>query len=71
LPNGTGRLALGGVAPQPWRVAGAEQAMPDGAAAVSERLLAGAHPTADNGFKLTLAQRTIAAVMAQAPDQKG
>ena len=26
LPNGTGRLALGGVAPQPWRVAGAEQA---------------------------------------------
>ncbi|MDN2697039.1 xanthine dehydrogenase family protein subunit M [Janthinobacterium sp. SUN073] len=71
LPNGTGRLALGGVAPQPWRIAAAEQAMPNGAAAVSERLLAGAHPTADNAFKLTLAQRTIAAVLAQAPDQKG
>jgi xanthine dehydrogenase YagS FAD-binding subunit len=71
LPNGTGRLALGGVAPQPWRIAEAEQAMPNGAAAVSERLLAGAHPTADNGFKLILAQRTIAAVLAQAPDQKG
>src|SRR5450830_314829 len=71
LPNGTGRLALGGVAPQPWRIAAAEQAMPNGAAAVSERLLAGAHPTAENAFKLALAQRTIASVMAQAPDQKG
>lgn len=71
LPDGTGRLALGGVAPQPWRVLAAEQSMPDGAAAVSERLLAGAHPTADNGFKLMLAQRTIAAVMAQAPAKKG
>ena len=71
LPDGTGRLALGGVAPQPWRVLAAEQSMPDGAAAVSDRLLAGAHPTADNGFKLMLAQRTIAAVMAQAPAKKG
>ena len=71
LPDGTGRLALGGVAPQPWRVAGAEQALPAGSAAVSDRLLAGAHPTADNGFKLMLAQRTIAAVMAQAPAKKG
>ena len=71
LPDGTGRLALGGVAPQPWRVLAAEQSMPDGAAAISDRLLAGAHPTADNGFKLMLAQRTIAAVMAQAPAKKG
>ncbi|UQV44231.1 xanthine dehydrogenase family protein subunit M [Janthinobacterium lividum] len=71
LPNGTGRLALGGVAPQPWRVVAAEQAIPDGAGAVSERLLAGAHPTTDNAFKVTLAQRTMAAVMAEAQAKKG
>ncbi|MEG0886108.1 MAG: xanthine dehydrogenase family protein subunit M, partial [Janthinobacterium sp.] len=34
-------------------------------------LLAGARPTADNAFKATLAQRTIAAVMAQAQAKKG
>ncbi|MDN2710495.1 xanthine dehydrogenase family protein subunit M [Janthinobacterium sp. SUN118] len=66
LPDGTGRLALGGVAPQPWRVAGAEQAMPDGAAAVARQLLAGARPTDDNGFKVTLAERTIASVLREA-----
>ncbi|KAB8048767.1 xanthine dehydrogenase family protein subunit M [Janthinobacterium rivuli] len=71
LPDGTGKLALGGVAPQPWRIAGAEQALAAGAAAVSERLLAGARPTADNAFKVTLARRTIAAVMAQAQAKKG
>ena len=71
LPDGTGRLALGGVAPQPWRVVAAEQSMPAGAAAVSARLLDGAHPTADNAFKAILAQRTIAAVMADAAAQKG
>ena len=71
LPDGTGRLALGGVAPQPWRVAGAEQAMPSGAAAVNERLLAGAKPTADNAYKLILAQRTVAAVLRETPAMKG
>lgn len=71
LPNGTGRLALGGVAPQPWRVAGAEQALPNGAAAVARQLLAGARPTDDNAFKVTLAQRTIASVMAEAQAKKG
>ncbi|KKO61933.1 4-hydroxybenzoyl-CoA reductase subunit beta [Janthinobacterium sp. KBS0711] len=71
LPNGTGRLALGGVAPQPWRISGAEQAIPSGAAAVSERLLAGARPTDDNAFKVTLAQRTIASVLAEAQAKKG
>ena len=69
LPDGTGRVALGGVAPQPWRRAAAEQAMPAGAAAVAQQLLAGARPTGDNSFKLALAQRTIAAVMAQAQAQ--
>ncbi|NVI85259.1 xanthine dehydrogenase family protein subunit M [Janthinobacterium sp. BJB401] len=71
LPNGTGRLALGGVAPQPWRVPAAEQVIPDGAAAVSDRLLAGAKPTDDNGFKVTLAQRTIASVLAEVQAKKG
>ncbi|NHQ92008.1 FAD binding domain-containing protein [Janthinobacterium lividum] len=71
LPNGTGRLALGGVAPQPWRISGAEQVMPEGAAAFSERLLAGARPTDDNAFKVTLAQRTIASVLAEAQAKKG
>ncbi|CAM2767606.1 FAD binding domain-containing protein [Janthinobacterium lividum] len=71
LPNGTGRLALGGVAPQPWRISGAEQAIPNGAAAVVQQLLAGAKPTDDNAFKVTLAQRTIAAVLAEAQAKKG
>ena len=71
LPDGTGRLALGGVAPQPWRVAGAEQVMPAGAPAVNERLLAGAKPTADNAYKLILAQRTVAAVLRETPVMKG
>ncbi|PHV29435.1 molybdopterin dehydrogenase [Janthinobacterium sp. BJB426] len=71
LPNGTGRLALGGVAPQPWRVPAAEQAIPNGAAAVSQQLLAGAKPTDDNAFKVTLAQRTVASVLAEAQAKKG
>jgi xanthine dehydrogenase YagS FAD-binding subunit len=71
LPDGTGRLALGGVAPQPWRVAGAEQAMPAGASAVNERLLAGAKPTADNAYKLILAQRTVASVLRETPVMRG
>ena len=71
LPNGTGRLALGGVAPQPWRVAAADEALPDGAAAVARPLLASARPTDDNAYKVTLAQRTIAAVLAEAQAKKG
>lgn len=71
LPDGTGRLALGGVAPQPWRISGAEQAIPNGAAAVARQLLAGAKPTDDNAFKVTLAQRTIAAVLAEVQAKKG
>jgi len=65
-PNGTGRLALGGVAHKPWRVEAAEQAMPGAPATVVERLLAGAEPTAENAFKITLAHRTLGAVLANA-----
>ena len=65
-PGGTGRVALGGVAPRPWRVEAAEAALPQGAQAVAERLLAGARPTHENAFKLPLAERTLAAALSQA-----
>jgi xanthine dehydrogenase YagS FAD-binding subunit len=65
-PDGTGRVALGGVAPKPWRVEAAEARMPQGARAVTADLLAGAKPTAENAFKLPLAERTLGAVLAQA-----
>jgi xanthine dehydrogenase YagS FAD-binding subunit len=64
--DGTGRIALGGVAHKPWRVEAAEAAMPRGAKAVTSQLLAGAKPTHDNAFKLPLAERTLAAVLAEA-----
>ena len=65
-PNGTGRVALGGVAHKPWRVEAADQHMPQGAKAVADQLLAGARPTHDNEFKIPLVQRTLASVMAEA-----
>lgn len=65
-PDGTGRVALGGVAHKPWRVEAAEALMPEGARAVTARLLEGARPTEDNAFKILLAERALAAVLAQA-----
>ena len=67
-PDGTGRLALGGVAHKPWRVEAAEAEMPRGAKAVTARLLAGARTTPENAFKLPLVERTLAAVLS---DVKG
>lgn len=64
--DGSGRVALGGVAPKPWRDELAEGAMPQGAKAVTARLLAGAKPTSQNAFKVKLAERTLAGVLAQA-----
>jgi xanthine dehydrogenase YagS FAD-binding subunit len=64
--DGTGRVALGGVAHKPWRVEAAEAAMPSGAKAVAGRLLADAKPTDENAFKLPLAERTLASVLAEA-----
>ena len=66
LPDGGGRVALGGVAPQPWRKEAAEQKLASGAKAVADVLMAGAKPTSDNVFKITLVQRTLAAVLAEA-----
>jgi len=64
--DGTGRVALGGVAYKPWRVEAADAVLPRGAKAVAEQLLAGAKPTPGNAFKLPLAERTLAAVLAEA-----
>src|SRR3954468_15944671 len=64
--DGTGRVALGGVAHKPWRVEAAEAEMPKGAAALVSRLLADAKPTEQNAFKLKLVERVLAAVLADA-----
>jgi xanthine dehydrogenase YagS FAD-binding subunit len=64
--DGSGRVALGGVAHKPWRVASAEAEMPRGAKAVAARLLEGAKPTRENAFKLPLVERTLAAVLREA-----
>jgi xanthine dehydrogenase YagS FAD-binding subunit len=65
-PDGNGRVALGGVAPKPWRVEAAESELPRGAEAVTARLLADARPTEQNKFKLPLVRRTLAAALAEA-----
>ena len=62
-------VALGGVAPKPWRVPGAEAALVGQrvgtagfdrqAAGVADALVAGAHGTKDNQFKVALARRSI------------
>lgn len=64
--DGSGRVAIGGIAPKPWRVESAEQRMPSGAKVVTQALLAGATPTLENAFKLPLVERTLAYVMANA-----
>ncbi|TDT87991.1 xanthine dehydrogenase YagS FAD-binding subunit [Azorhizobium sp. AG788] len=66
LPDGTGRVAVGGIAPRPWRDEKAEEALPKGARAVTERLLADARPTRDNAFKVVLVERTLGAVLSEA-----
>ena len=64
--DGTGRVALGGVAHKPWRVEAAEAEMPRGTKAVMAGLLADARPQHDNAFKLKLVERTLASVLAEA-----
>ena len=65
-PDGSGRVALGGVAHKPWRVEAADAEMPKGAKAVTAHLLAGAKPTPENAFKLPLVERTLGSVLAEA-----
>jgi len=65
-PDGTGRVAVGGVAHKPWRVEAAEAELPRGARATAARLMDGAKPAHDNKFKLGLVERTLASVLAEA-----
>lgn len=65
-PDGTGRVALGGVAHKPWRMEEADARLAEGAQAVCEQLFADAQPTPENEFKLTLAKRTLASVLTEA-----
>ena len=64
--DGSGRVALGGVAHKPWRVEAAERELPRGARAATAVLLANARPTEHNAFKLTLVERTLDAVLTDA-----
>jgi xanthine dehydrogenase YagS FAD-binding subunit len=63
------RLALGGVGTKPWRAWKAEAALRGRPANIesfragAEAELADAKPLADNGFKITLANRTMIAVL--------
>lgn len=66
--DGSGRVAIGGIAHKPWRIEPAEAQLPRGAKAVTERLFAGATPTSQNAFKLLLAERTLAAALIQAKE---
>ncbi|MDR6937443.1 xanthine dehydrogenase family protein subunit M [Luteibacter sp. 3190] len=69
-PDGTGRVAVGGIAHKPWRVDAADAELPKGAKAASARLLAGAQTTHDNAYKVTLTERALAATLAEAKERK-
>jgi xanthine dehydrogenase YagS FAD-binding subunit len=64
------RLAFGGLAHKPWRVEGAEQIPAGGAGPdpddVADAVLAGAKTTAENGYKLSLVRRLLAAELEDA-----
>lgn len=59
------RIVMGGVAPVPWRVIAAEKGLEGSAlddascADAADRLLAGAAPLRDNGYKVTLARELV------------
>lgn len=59
------RLVLGGVAPVPWRVLAAEKGLEGSAldeaacADAADRVLVGATPLRDNGYKVTLARELV------------
>ncbi|WP_395397757.1 xanthine dehydrogenase family protein subunit M [Novosphingobium sp. BL-8A] len=63
--DGSGRVAFGGVAPKPWRVEAADGQLGNGAGAVVKTAFAEARPTHENAFKVTLAERTLAALIAE------
>jgi len=69
------RVALGGVAPKPWRSAGAEAALlgepatTTGFRAAADRALAGATPRGHNDFKIDLAKRTLIRTLIDTAEQ--
>ena len=67
----SGRIAFGGLAHRPWRVDAADQALadrpPDEAARdAADAALQGARGQGDNDFKIPLARRVLAGVIAEA-----
>ncbi|MGV1754037.1 FAD binding domain-containing protein [Agrobacterium sp. CG674] len=64
--DGTGRVAVGGVAHKPWRVEAAESQLAEGAPAATQAILADARPTEENRFKIDLVERTLGAVLSEA-----
>jgi xanthine dehydrogenase YagS FAD-binding subunit len=66
------RIALGGVAPKPWRARASEEvlvgAVPSGATFrhAAEAALADARPSGDNAFKIELAKRIVSRALALA-----
>lgn len=63
--DGSGRVAVGGVAHKPWRMEAAEPQLPRGAKPFTAQLLADARTDEHNAFKLPLVERTLAAVLAE------
>jgi len=69
------RIALGGVAPKPWRALEAEKLMignaasPDLYGAAGEATINGAHGHGHNDFKIPLAARTVARALGDAAAQ--
>lgn len=65
---GSARLAFGGLAHKPWRVAGAEAALvaTGDADAAADAVLAGARGRGTNDFKIPLTRRTLQATVAEA-----
>jgi len=66
------RLAFGGLAPKPWRVAPAEERLIGAPAseetfdAVASDVLDGARGHGDDDFKIPLTRRTLRAILAEA-----
>lgn len=65
------RLAFGGLAPKPWRVAAAEHSLTNAAAgansfdAAADAVVEGAHGYGSNDFKIPLTRRALHAVLGQ------
>lgn len=70
------RLAFGGLAHKPWRVAAAEDALRDArpgndsAQAAADAVLQGAQGQGHNDFKIPLVRRVLAGVLAEAAGQR-